>query len=716
MNNSLFKKLNNVLISQDTPESDIKTVKSAYDFASMLHEGQYRVSEEPYIVHPVEVACILASLQADVPTLCAALLHDILEDTDTKPEVIKEKFGEDVLKLVNGVTKLSKIEFTSKEERQAENFRKMFIAMAEDIRVIFLKLADRLHNMRTLNYMAAHKQKRIAEETLEIFAPLANRLGIGKIKAELEDLSLRYINPGKYYEIAQLVAQNKAERDSVVEGIISKINANLKTLNIDAVITGRSKHYYSIYAKMKRLNKEYHELYDITAVRVLVNTEKECYEVLGVIHSQFKPIPGRFKDYIAMPKSNLYRSLHTSVIGPRGKPVEVQIRTKEMHEIAEYGLAAHWKYKETGVKGANSSVDQKFSWLRKLIEIHEDVSSAKEYVDSVKLDLFSDQVFVFTPMGDVFDLPNGAVPIDFAYRVHTEVGHKCTGALVNGKIVTLDTKLQNGDIVEVLTAKVQNPRLDWLNIVATNQSKSRIKQWFKKNKKEDHINLGRSAIEADLTKAVFDENLKSGKFDEIAKMLNYQAADDMFAAVGYGETTVNKIVNKLKKPKNEIQKLKPRLVSKKDQKAITGLEGMLYHIAKCCSPVPGEPIVGVVTRSRGVSVHRIDCVSLEMVQEGRFMEINWSGIDVTKTYVVNLRIEVVDKLGIFKDVLAKISDQKTNIISASVKSKDKKFATIELGVEIYNIENLNNVINNIQALPDVISVRRKHTSGTAKKS
>lgn len=716
VNKSLFEELYVILREQSRSPEDINKIKSAFDFASALHSGQYRVSEEPYIVHPVEVAKILAHLQSDAPTLMAALLHDILEDTDTQPEVIKEKFGEEVLNLVSGVTKLSKIQFKSKEERQAENFRKMFIAMAQDIRVIFLKLADRLHNMRTLNYMASHKQKKIAEETLEIFAPLANRLGIGKIKAELEDLSLRYINPEAYYEIAQLVAQKKTEREMIVQGIISKIEANLKNLGIKASITGRAKHYYSIYAKMKRQQKSYNDLYDLTAVRVVVDSEKECYEVLGVIHSSFKPIPGRFKDYIAMPKSNLYRSLHTSVIGPRGKPVEVQIRTHEMHDIAEFGIAAHWKYKESGVQTAASENDQKFSWLRKLIELEQDVSTAAEYVSNVKLDLFSDQVFAFTPMGDVIDLPNGATPLDFAYRIHSEVGHKTTGALINARIVTLDTKLQNGDIVEILTSKHPNPRLDWINIVVTNQAKSRIKQWFKKNKKEDHAAIGRTNLEQELTKAVFDEYLKKGDFLKVAKQLNYQSETDMFSAVGYGETTINKVINKLKKPvEQEEVVLRASRPQKKVKRPIIGLEGMLYHISKCCSPIPGEPIVGVVTRGRGVSVHRLDCPYLDEIPEERQMEISWSEEAANKVYIVNLRIEAVDRLGMLKDIISKLADSKTNIDKANIRSKDKKFAIIDMGIEITDINNLTKIINSIQSIPDVITVKRQTGGNSANK-
>ncbi len=543
-----FKEIKEILISQKYAQEDIALIEKAYKFAKKLHDGQFRVSGEPYIIHPCEVAKILVGLEVDTHTLIAAFLHDILEDTDTKPETIEELFGTDVLNLVQGVTKLGKLQFKSKEERQAENFRRLFIAMANDIRVIFLKLADRLHNMRTLNFMEEAKQKKIAGETLEIFAPLANRLGIYKIKAELEDLSLKYLEPDKYYEIAQLVAQTKADREETVNLLIDKISQDVKKSGINAQITGRAKHYYSIYAKMKRQNITFNDLYDITAVRVIVDTVRECYEVLGLIHSQFKPIPGRFKDYIAMPKGNMYQSLHTSVIGPRSKPLEVQIRTWKMHQIAEYGVAAHWRYKEKGSQKADNASDLKFSWMHKLVEYDKEMKNAEDYVKSVKIDLFSDQVFAFTPGGDVLDLPKDATPVDFSYRIHSDVGHKTVGALVNGRIVPLNTKLKNGDIVEILTSKTPAPRLDWLTFVVTKQASQKIKQWFKKNNREEHVKLGKSNLEHELTKAVFDEYIKNGEFDKVAKQMNYQSAEDLFAAVGYGETTGNKVLNKLKKP------------------------------------------------------------------------------------------------------------------------------------------------------------------------
>ena len=708
----LFDDIKKELIAQNREPEEIEQIEKAYLFAKRLHEGQYRISEEPYIIHPVEVAKILLGLKVDSHTLQAAFLHDILEDTDTKPEEIEKLFGKDVLTLVQGVTKLGKLQFKSNEERQAENFRRLFIAMASDIRIVFLKLADRLHNMRTLNFMTTSKQQKIARETLDIFAPLANRLGIYKIKAELEDLSLRYLEPDKYFEIARLVSQTKASREETVKILIDKITADVKKAGINAQITGRAKHYYSIYSKMKRLNIAFHDLYDITAVRVIVDTEKECYEVLGLIHSQFKPIPGRFKDYIAMPKGNMYQSLHTSVIGPRSKPLEVQIRTWEMHEVAEYGIAAHWRYKEKGSQKANTPTDMQFSWMRKLVEYDKDMTSAEDYVNSVKLDLFSDQVFAFTPNGDVFDLPVNATPVDFAYRIHSEVGNKTVGALINGRIAQLDTKLHNGDIVEILTSKTPAPRLDWLNFVVTKQAASKIKQWFKKNNREEHIDVGKSNLEHELTKSVFDDYMKSGEFDKVAKQMNYLSAEDLFAALGYGETTINKIINKLKKP----EPVKTHETSfhgtsrKKSEKDIIGLEGLMYSIARCCSPIPGEPIVGVVTRAKGVTVHRMDCQMLEHIEPERLMSIKWSGDNANKTYNTTIRVETAEKQGLLKDIIAAVSDNGTNINYANVKSKSGKIGIIELGIELDNIETLKKVILSIQAIPDVYSVKRIQTS------
>ncbi len=710
-----FDEIKEQLIKQKRSKEDIEQIELAYNWAKELHNGQYRISQEPYIVHPVEVAKILVDLKLDKNTIIAAFLHDVLEDTETTAEQMQEKFGLDVVNLVQGVTKLGKYQFKSKEERQAENFRRMFIAMAQDIRIVILKLADRLHNMRTLSFMASTKQKKIAQETLDIFAPLANRLGMGKIKAELEDLSLRYLYPEKYYEIAKLVAETKAMRDSTVNSLIEIIKKELEKHKIKATIKGRAKHYYSIYNKMKRLNVTFDQLYDITAVRVIVDTEAECYQVLGIIHQLFKPIPGRFKDYIAMPKGNLYRSLHTSVIGAKNKPVEIQIRTHKMHEVAEYGVAAHWRYKESGSIKANNKQDMQFSWMRKVMELDKDSTDAKDFVESVKFDLFTNQVFVFTPNGDVFDLPQNSTPVDFAYRIHTEVGHRTVGALINGRIAQLDTKLKNGDIVEILTSKQFMPKIDWLNFVVTKNASSKIRQWFKKFNREDNIQLGKTNLEIELTKACFDEFSKAGLIEKAAKEMNYKSAEDLYAAIGYGETTIHKVLNTLKKyetPKtNEelaasqgqnLQTRKPK--TKKND--IIGLEGLLWSLAKCCSPIPGEPIIGVVTRSKGVSVHRLDCKCLYNIEPERMIDIQWAENTTKSTYMAHIRIECLDRVGILRDVLMKTGDLGINIIYSNTYLKGRKFGIIDLGFELDNIETLKKVILAIQSINDVYSVRR----------
>ncbi|MBQ4646257.1 MAG: bifunctional (p)ppGpp synthetase/guanosine-3',5'-bis(diphosphate) 3'-pyrophosphohydrolase [Candidatus Gastranaerophilales bacterium] len=710
----IFEEIKEELHAQKRKNKDIEQIEAAYNWAKNLHEGQFRISQEPYIIHPLEVAKILVNLKFDKSTIIAAFLHDILEDTNTSAEEMEEKFGKDVLNLVQGVTKLSKYQFKSKEERQAENFRRMLIAMAQDIRVVVLKLADRLHNMRTLSFMTTNKQKKIAQETMDIFAPLANRLGMGKIKAELEDLSLRYLNPEKYYEIAKLVAETKTMRDSTVNALIDIITKELDKSKLKATIKGRAKHYYSIYNKMKRLNVTFDQLYDITAVRVIVENERECYQVLGIIHQLFKPIPGRFKDYIAMPKGNMYRSLHTSVIGTKNKPVEIQIRTREMHEIAEYGVAAHWRYKESGSIKANNKQDVQFSWMRKVMELDNESSNTQDFVESVKLDIFNDQIFAFTPNGDVFDLPQNSTPVDFAYRIHTEVGHKTVGALINGRIAQLDTKLKNGDIVEILTSKQYMPKIDWLSFVVTKNASSKIRQWFKKFNREDNIQIGKTNLEIELTKACFDDFTKTGLIDKAAKEMNYKSSDDLFAAIGYGETTIHKVLNTLKRyepPKTdeELAKAQTQAPSKKTKSKkndIIGLEGLLWSLAKCCSPIPGEPITGVITRSKGVSVHRLDCKCLYNIEPERMMDISWADGATKTSYIAHIRIECQDRVGMLRDVIMKTGDLGINIIYSNTYLKGRKFGIIDLGIELDNIETLKKVILGIQAIPDVCSVRR----------
>lgn len=711
----LFRQLLEILRGQERPETDIRLVTEAFEYARRMHEGQYRKNNENYIVHPVSVAIILAKIPVDTPTVMGALLHDVIEDTPSTSADIQERFGEEVLKLVEGVTKLGKFEFASKEDAHAENFRKMFLAMADDVRVIMLKLADRLHNMQTLEHMKPEKQAKTATETIEIFAPLANRMGMGKIRAELEDLSLRYLDAPKYGEIEEEIAHTQEERQNTIHLVIEKIKDQLSAMSIEAKIYGRVKNYYSIYKKMQTQQKKVHEVYDISAVRVIVNCERECYEVLGVIHHAFTPIPGRFKDYIAMPKSNLYQSLHTTVIGPYGRPLEVQIRTWDMHRIAEYGIAAHWKYKECGASElAQTAEEQKMSWLRQMVEMKEDVENAKEYVDSVKLDLFRDEVFVFTPKGRVVVLPRGATPVDFAYRIHTEVGNTCTGAKVNGRIVPLNHALKNGDIIEIITNKKSTPRLDWITFVQTQAAKSRIRQWYKKHYRDEHVEQGRKLLEAELTRAVVDEALKSGKLLKVAEELNYIALDDLLVAIGYGEINLTRVVNRLKQrePESDFDPLLHNFAARKDRtparptKDIQGLEGMMYQNAKCCNPLPGEPIIGVVTRSRGVMIHRDDCVNLQHANPNRRMYVSWEGEQHSK-HSVKLDIHVIDRVGVLKDILTKIADCNANLSNTKVKMLPDHTASIELTLEVEGLMHLDKVREAICRVNDVINVRRQ---------
>jgi len=718
----LFQQLLDILRGQDRPEADLNIVAEAFEYARKMHDGQYRKNNENYIVHPVSVAIILARIPVDTPTIMAALMHDVIEDTPASPRDIEERFGLEVLKLVEGVTKLGKFEFASKEDAHAENFRKMFLAMADDVRVIMLKLADRLHNMQTLEHMKPEKQVKTATETIEIFAPLANRMGMGKIRAELEDLSLKYLDSLKFREIEEEISTSQEERENTILMVIDKIKDQLSAMNIEAKIYGRVKNYFSIYKKMQTQQKKVHEVYDISAVRVIVNCERECYEVLGVIHHAFTPIPGRFKDYIAMPKSNLYQSLHTTVIGPYGRPLEVQIRTWEMHRIAEYGIAAHWKYKESGGSELTQTAEeQKMSWLRQMVEMKEDAGNAKEYVDSVKLDLFRDEVFVFTPKGRVVVLPRGSTPVDFAYRIHTEVGNTCTGAKVNGRIVSLNHALKNGDIIEIITNKKNTPRLDWINFVQTQTAKSRIRQWYKKHYREEHVEQGKKLLEAELTRAVVDEALKSGKLFKIAEELNYTALEDLLVAIGYGELNLTRIVNRLKRePELDFDPMLHNFAARKERppqrtgQDIQGLEGMMYQNAKCCNPLPGEPIIGVVTRSRGVMIHRDDCINLSHANPNRRMYVSWEGENQSK-HSVKLDIHLIDRVGVLKDILTKIADCNANISNTKVKILPDRTACIELTLEVDSLKHLDRVREAIYQVNDVISVRRQRGRPTSRK-
>ena len=711
------------------PKANTRLIRRAYDLAKAAHKGQTRVSGEEYIIHPLHVAQILTELHIDDVTISAALLHDVVEDTIYTNEQIADMFGEEVAMIVDGVTKLGRIKYKSKEEVQLENYRKMFLAMAKDIRVIMVKLADRLHNMRTLKYMREDKQKRIAKETIEIYAPLANRLGISNIKWELEDLCLRYLEPETYYDLVENVKQKRRERQAFIDTSIEQIREKLDEANIKADINGRAKHFYSIYKKMKRDNKSISEIYDLSAIRVLVESVKDCYGVLGVIHAMWKPIPGRFKDYIAMPKSNGYQSLHTTVM-TRGYPLEIQIRTYKMHQVSEYGVAAHWKYKEAG-KGATAgnAVDQKMNWLRQMVNLQQELSDPKEYFEALKVDIFSDEVFVFTPKGDVVDLPKGSNPIDFAYRIHTEVGHHCVGAKVNGKMVPLEYKLKNGDIVSVVTNKANNgPSRDWLNIVASSETRSKIRSWFKKERREENIERGMELIKGEAKRLGYapKELIKEGRLLEVAKKLNILSGDDLLAALGYGGITVHGIMTKLiELHKKELKANTPVDVSKmlselkqpqhngKKSKSshgvlVEGESGLLVRLARCCNPIPGDPITGYVTRGRGVSVHRSDCPNvLKDTDFSRMIEVGWD-IGLDKVYTVELEIVCNDKSGMLTSVLAVPTEMKINIHSVNASpNRSNKTSTIMLGLEVRNSTQVTQIMTKLRRLKDVFSVTRK---------
>ena len=726
-----------VLSRQGRPDDDTATIRRAYEFASRAHEGQFRKSEEPYIIHPVGVATVLADLNADTETICAALLHDVLEDCDVKPKQIEDNFGHEIRKIVEGVTKLGKFSFSSKEERQAENFRKLIVAIAEDVRVVLVKLADRLHNMQTLDYMSPAKQREISQETLEIYAPLANRFGLGEMKWQLEDLSLKHLHPEEYSQMEELVAENRDQRESLIKQVVLKLKGELAQRGINAEIVGRPKHLFSIWKKMKTQGKSFEELYDVLAIRVIIDSSadknycelgadpdtQKCYEVMGIVHNLFKPIPGRFKDYIAMPKPNSYQSLHTAVLGPQGRPIEIQIRTRRMHHIAEYGIAAHWRYKESGepVK-ADTHVDRKLAWLRQLVEWQQDLKDAQEYLNTVKMDLFADEVFVFSPRGDVFDLPTGSNPIDFAYRIHTDVGHHCIGARINDRIVPLNTPLKTGDIVEIITAKNAHPHMDWLNFAQTHGAKNRIRQWFKKHHREEHIQQGRQMLEAELGRASLDEFLKSDKVKDVARKLNISDASDLLAAVGYGDVSVAQIVNRIRdQDQQEKAARKPfpgtQAPAQEKPSHIGSLGGLMHHLAKCCQPVPGEEIIGVVTRGSGIAVHRSDCQNLLKVDANRHMAVDWSQERHT-TYPAALKVECIDRVGIANDILKKIADSKINLRDLRVEThRETKTATINLVLDIVDIEQLTRVSQAISQISDVLRVqrldhrRRSHTNG-----
>ncbi len=714
--------------------NDMEKIRQAYLFAEHAHHGQARKSGEPYILHPLAVAELVVGMQLDSTSVMAALLHDVVEDTTYTSDQLRQKFGDVVAMLVEGLTKLERIQFKSKEEQQNENYRKMFIAMAQDIRVIMIKLADRLHNMRTLKYQSEESQRRTAQETLEIFCPIAHRLGMSAIKWEMEDIALRYLNPQQYYRIVNLMQKKRIEREQYIQEVITQIKVKLSEMGIHSEVYGRPKHIYSIYKKMITQNKQFNEIYDLVAIRVIVESIKDCYASLGIIHTLWKPMPGRFKDYIAMPKANMYQSLHTTVIGQSGEPLEAQIRTSDMHKTSEFGIAAHWAYKEGSVV-PEGSFEEKIKLFRELLDSHSDTQDATEFVQSMKMDFFSDLVFVFTPKGEVFELPAGSVPLDFAYRIHTEVGNRTIGAKVNSRIVPLDYKLKTGDIVEILTSKHSyGPSQDWIKIAQSPQAKSKIRQWFKREKRDENIIKGRDMLEREIRRLGFDPELVMGedKLDEVGRKLGGGEAEDLLASIGFGAITVFNVVQrlteKIRKEQEEnslansqvltpeVRDVKPPTkssslvqVSKSKQTVkVKGQDNMLVRFSRCCNPLPGDDIVGYITRGRGVSVHRTTCANIVISNDeetARLIEVEWESTG-DANYNVDIEIMGQDRRGILNEVLQAVSETKTYISAISGRADKNKMATIHMTISIRSVDHLGNVVDRIKRIKDIFTVRR----------
>lgn len=700
-------------------EAERELLGRAFALASLAHADQTRASGEPYMQHCLAVAQMLAELHLDSATLAAALMHDTLEDTDITYEHLEAEFGEEIAKLVDGVTKLGQIDQLSgmserniREDTKAESLRKMFLAMVDDVRVVLIKLADRLHNMRTLGSLPEHKCKRIARETLEIFAPLANRLGIWQIKWELEDLSLRYLEPETYKEIVTLIDERRPDREVYIAKVVNRVREELKKSGVRAEVSGRPKHIYSIYRKMSRKEVDFDQIYDVRGVRVTAESVPDCYTALGIIHSLWRPIPGEFDDYIATPKDNMYRSLHTAVVGPEGKPLEVQIRTYEMDYTAELGIAAHWRYKE-GHK-QDPIFDNKIAWLRQLMEWRQEVTDAHEFIDSLKTDVFQDRVYTFTPRGDIIDLPAGSTPIDFAYHIHTEVGNRCRGAKVNGKLVALDYQLRSGDQLEILTAKRGGPSRDWLNphlgYVKTSRARSKIRQWFKRQNRDENVVQGREVLERELKRLGLDET----PFDHIAKRFSFEKVDDFLAAIGGGDINAHQIAGRaleLMKPEEEAFEFPIARVAPAAPPTgirVRGVGDLLTNLARCCNPLPGDGIVGYITRGRGVTIHRQDCQNvLRMNDRERLIEVDW-GVEVTETHPVNVRVEAYDRQGLLRDIASVVADEAINLSAANVVTRKKDhMATMLVTLEIADIDQLSRVLARIERLPNVVEARRQ---------
>ena len=696
------------------PGADLDLVNRAYRFSEKSHEGQQRASGEPYLSHPLEVAGLLVDFKMDVTTVIAGLLHDVLEDTRATKDDLAREFGPEIAELVDGVTKIGKLAFSSREERQAENFRKMVVAMAHDLRVLMIKLADRLHNMRTLDYLAPERAKKIAQETLDIYAPLAHRLGMAKVKAELEDLALRVMQPEDYQELMRRVAKRRLEREAEINSLIALLQEKLGEVGIESKIAGRPKHFYSIWKKMHEGGREFDEIYDLTAVRVLTKTVRDCYGALGVIHSLWKPVPGRFKDFIAMPKVNMYQSLHTTVIGPKGDPVEIQIRTWEMHRVAEEGIAAHWLYKEK--KGDRDRFDEAFTWLRQLMESQKEMKDPKEFLDTVRFDLFPDEVYVFTPKGDVKALPEGSTPIDFAYAVHTDVGHHCVGAKVNGKLVPLRYTLRQGDIVEVVASPSQHPSRDWLKIVKSSRSKAKINQWLKVEERARSLELGRELFDREAKKyrLVPSTLLASEEMKKLLAEMGYATADDLLAAMGYGKASVHQVLGKLApavvRDHKQAPESKPQKAARKSEGAVRvrGVDDVLVRFGKCCSPVPGDGIVGFITRGRGLTVHARDCLTVvkNVLDKERLLAVEWDGGEPA-TRPVKIAVYIGrDRPGLLAEITAAISSQRGNITKAEITVTDDRKGINHFVIEVEDLHQLQGIMQGIRDVKDVMNVER----------
>jgi len=695
-------------------DADLDAVRKAYVYSAKVHQGQTRLSGDPYMTHPMEVAFILTRLRMDVPTVVTGLLHDTLEDTLSTEEELRQLFGDEVTEMVDGVTKISKITFKTSEERQAENFRKMLLAMARDIRVILVKLADRLHNMRTLDYQPEERRQKIARETADIFAPLANRLGISWIKSELEDLSLRYLEPVIYKDLARKVEQNRRQSGNYVADLKKRIDEILKEHDIDGQIQGRFKYICSIHNKIIKQNIDFDEIHDLIAFRIIVPTIRDCYAMLGAIHSSWKPVPGRFKDFIAMPKANMYQSLHTTVFGPAGQRMEVQIRTEEMHRVAEEGIAAHWKYKEG--KAAKRTDDGRFGWLRQMLEWQKELKDSSEFMSSVKVDLFPEEVYVFTPNGDVKELPKQSTPIDFAYSVHSDVGHRCSGAKVNGRLMPLRTELKNGDIVEIITSTSQTPSKDWLKFVKTSKAKNRIRNWVKDLERQQSLDLGHDILEKELRKYGFSFNraVNLDSMKEALSGLGFRSVEDLQAAVGYGKVTCNQVLSRLIPEQFKAEAPKPSRLSqvlgkmrKKPVDAINvqGLEDILVRFSKCCSPLPGDEIIGFISQGQGVTVHAADCPRVLETDPERRIEVSWNR-QKGATRPVKIRVYSLDQKGILAATTKVITKCESNILRASAYSTNDGRGVLNFEVDVQDVQHLNRVMEAIQKVKGVLQVER----------